>query len=235
MARKGAFKEDDLGDIDDLLPPPPPAPVAAVAQPPSVAADLSLHEPTVDEPAQPLPAPPKAPRKAAAPKSAAAGTDTSAKRTRTTPARARAVQTIAEAHVAARVAEALRHLTHSEKQQRGKGRSYGEVVLDAIEEHETELRQHFQELVNAKPSGRLFSRVDQTRPRRRRHTEPPVKIPLAYIIAPDIQLLDNLVDEWQAGSRSALVDEALKRYLAEEIAALTIEGEIHEDEMETSD
>ncbi|MCU1646236.1 MAG: hypothetical protein JWN03_6511 [Nocardia sp.] len=217
MARKGAFTEGDLDDIDDLLP-PSPAPVAP--QPP----------PAAPQPIQQLPAdgtehvlvPPKAPRKTAA-KTAAATADTPAKRTRTATSRARTVQSIAEAHVAAQVAEALRHLTHSEKQQRGRGRSYGEVVLDAIEEFETELRQHFQELANAKPSGRLFRRVDQTRPRRRRHTEPPVKIPLAGIIAPDIELIDNLVIDWQAGSRSALVDEALKLYLAEQIATLTAE------------
>ncbi|MFE3001815.1 hypothetical protein ACFXG4_43410 [Nocardia sp. NPDC059246] len=221
MARKGAFTADDLDDIDELLQPsPPPAAAATIPKPPSAA---TITAPAYELPANghssngPAPAAPKSARKAAAPKTTSSG-DAGTKRPRTAPARTKAAQTIAEAHVTARVAEALRQLTHSEKQQRGKGRSYGEVVLDAIEEYETELRTHFQEQANAQPTGRLFRRVDQTRPRRRRHTEPPVKIPLAGIIAPDIELLDNLVIEWQAGSRSALVDEALKRYLAEEIA-----------------
>ncbi|MEC3920368.1 hypothetical protein [Nocardia sp. CDC160] len=227
MARKGAFKQDDLDDIDDLLPPSPPALASPSAPPqPAVAAAQPIQQPPTA--AEPVPPAPKAPRRST-PKTVAATTDTPGKRTRATASRPRAVQSIAEAHVAARVAEALRHLTHSEKQQRGKGRSYGEVVLDAIEEFETELRQHFQELANAKPSGRLFRRVDQTRPRRRRHTEPPVKIPLAGIIAPDIELLDNLVVEWQAGSRSALVDEALQLYLADLITEMTAEAPIEGD------
>ncbi|MGW4244732.1 ribbon-helix-helix domain-containing protein [Nocardia sp. NPDC004722] len=220
MARKGAFKNDDLDDIDDLLPvSPPPVPTAALPKPPAASAIVPVHDLPINGNAavDVAPAAPKSPRKSAA---KGTTTETAAKRTRTTPARARAAQTIAEAHVGARVAEALRQLTHGEKQRRGRGRSYGEVVLDAIEQFETELRQHFRDQADAKPAGRLFSRVDQARPRRRRHTEPPVKIPLAGIIAPDIELLDNLVVEWQAGSRSALVDEALKLYLAEDIARL---------------
>ncbi|MGX1810566.1 hypothetical protein ACWIGI_33025, partial [Nocardia sp. NPDC055321] len=123
------------------------------------------------------------------------------------------------------VADALRRLTHAEKQQRGRGRSYGEVVLDAIEQFETELREHFAGQVEAKPKGRLFQRVDHSRPRRRRHAEPPVKIPLAGIISGDVESLDLLAEEWHAGSRSALVDQALRLYLADEIAALASEAE----------
>ncbi|MFE2960989.1 hypothetical protein [Nocardia tengchongensis] len=218
MARRGAFKDDDLDDIDDLLPPSPPAPVVAVPVPQVANQDTAV---TPQPRAGDVPAgATKTPRKASSPK---VGAEAPAKRARTAPVRARAAQSIAEAHVGARVAQALRQLTHGEKQQRGRGRSYGEVVLDAIEQFETELRQHFEQQAGAVPAGRLFRRVDQTRPRRRRHTEPPVKIPLAGIIAPDVELLDNLVIEWQAGSRSALVEEALKLYLAQEIAQLSDE------------
>lgn len=226
MARRGAFKDNDLDDIDDLLPPSPP-PVVAVP-----AVRVADQNPQVIPQPQTSGAIPavaaKAPRKTSAPKAA---TETPVKRARSAAVRTRAAQSIAEAHVSARIAQALRQLTHGEKQQRGKGRSYGEVVLDAIEKFETELRQHFQQQAGAAPAGRLFRRVDQTRPKRRRHTEPPVKIPLAGIIAPDIELLDNLVIEWQAGSRSALVEEALKLYLAQEIAQLSEEesdGEVTE-------
>lgn len=202
-SRKGAFSDDDLDDIDDLLPSTTPvvsAPEKVVTAPRSVS--------PVVKPA----------RKPVSSKSAGAN-EAAPKRPRQT-TRARAGQSVAEAHVATIVAEALRQKTHSEKQQRGRGRSYGEVVLDAIEQFEAQLRDHFSREINAKPKGRLFQRVDHSRPRRRRHTEPPVKIPLAGIIASDLESLDTLADEWHAGSRSALVDQALKFYLAEEIAAL---------------
>ncbi|MFE4455780.1 hypothetical protein ACFROC_00350 [Nocardia tengchongensis] len=222
MARKGAFKDDDLGDIDDLLPPPPPPPPVSTA-PARVTPDAeapAVMNGADDEVAS---GPAKVARKAPAAKAVAS--ESAVKRARTVPARTRAVPPMAEAHVASVVAEALRTVTHREKQARGKGRSYGEVVLDAIEEFETELREHFQGLATAEPSGRLFKRVDRSRPRRRRHTEPPVKIPLAGIIADDIKQLDELVAEWKAGSRSALVDEALKLYLAEEISDISEPGE----------
>ncbi|MFE3261072.1 hypothetical protein ACFXPS_38910 [Nocardia sp. NPDC059091] len=222
MSRKGAFKADDLDDIDDLLPPPPPiaAPVAPVPTPETVRLD-------------PVAAPTAAKSTRKVPAKAAAETATP-KRPRQTAVRARATQSTPEAHVAAVVAEALRQVTHREKQQRGRGRSYGEVVLDAIEQFETELRDHFATAAAAQPKGRLFQRVDHSRPRRRRHAEPPVKIPLAGIIATDVESLDTLAEEWHAGSRSALVDQALKFYLAEEIAELAGDAEDSETSADNS-
>ncbi|MET8430697.1 hypothetical protein [Nocardia sp. NPDC004860] len=217
MSRKGAFRADDLDDIDDLLPPPPPAPAAP---PPMPVVSDSVQ--TVETPRPVAPAA-KPPRKSSA--KSATTVEPVARRPRQTPARARATQSTPEAHVASVVAEALRQVTHSEKQHRGRGRSYGEVVLDAIEQFETELRDHFSREVSVKPKGRLFQRVDNSRPRRRRHAEPPVKIPLAGIIATDVESLDLLAEEWHAGSRSALVDQALKFYLAEEIAGLSGEDD----------
>ncbi|MBL1079738.1 hypothetical protein JK358_35590 [Nocardia sp. 2] len=226
MSRRGAFKDDDLGDIDDLLPPSPPPvtttpPIQAV--PPTAA---------VTDAQAPVAPAPKPARRAAA-KAAAPNTE-APKRSRQ-PARSQRANPIHEAHVAAVVAEALRQLTHSEKSHRGRGRSYGEVVLDAIEEFETELREHFSREATAKPKGRLFQRVDHTRPRRRRHTEPPVKIPLAGIIATDIESLDLLAEEWHTGSRSALVDQALKFYLADEIASLSNDADRIDDGEESAD
>lgn len=225
MARKGAFTEDALGDIDDLLPPAPPPPVRPVTPPaatPAARGDSEVVLPTDD-----LAQPPSKPARRNAPRSTGVPSEAPAKRVKPAVTRARAAQSTPEAHVASLAAEALRQLTHAEKQQRGQGRSYGEVVLDAIEQHMDEIKRHFDPVANAKPAGRLFKRVDQTRPRRRRHAEPPVKIPLAGIIATDLAQLDDLVVEWHAGSRSALVDKALQLYLAEDIARLTdaAEGE----------
>lgn len=227
MSRKGAFKADDLDDIDDLLPPPPPAPLAAAP-----VTTLPVPEPVQLDPVATPSAPVVKPARKAAAKTAA--TEPAAKRPRQAAVRARSGQSTPEAHVAAVVAEALRQVTHSEKQQRGRGRSYGEVVLDAIEQFETELREHFTTAAAAKPKGRLFQRVDNSRPRRRRHAEPPVKIPLAGIIATDVESLDALAEEWQAGSRSALVDQALKFYLADEIADLAGESDEDDDSEDTS-
>ncbi|GAB2452274.1 hypothetical protein [Nocardia tengchongensis] len=213
MARKGAFRDNDLDDIDDLLPPVPPA--ETVVAPPPVPS-IELSDPPHGSPHRPNPAP--KPRKAAP--RATAGPPEATKRPRATQTRAKTGQGTAEAHVASVVAEALRKRTHGEKERRGKGRSYGEVVLDAIETFEQDIQQHFAAQANPKPTGRLFKRVDHSRPRRRRHEEPPVKIPLAGIIPADIEMLDSLAVEWQAGSRSALVDYALKLYLSDDIARL---------------
>ncbi|GAB2559425.1 ribbon-helix-helix domain-containing protein [Nocardia heshunensis] len=223
MSRKGAFKADDLDDIDDLLPPPPPVavPVAPVPAPEPVHLD-------------PVAAPTAAKSVRKAPAKVAAETATPKRPRQTTVRAPRTTQSTPEAHVAAVVAEALRQLTHREKQQRGRGRSYGEVVLDAIEQFETELRDHFATAAAAQPKGRLFQRVDHSRPRRRRHAEPPVKIPLAGIIATDVESLDTLAEEWHAGSRSALVDQALKFYLAEEITELAGDAEDSETTEDTS-
>ncbi|MEV6072936.1 hypothetical protein AB0L82_40870 [Nocardia sp. NPDC052001] len=209
MARKGAFNDDDLNDIDDLLPPSAPRPVAHAAPLVAVPDVAEVPAPVVDSPE----AAPKAPKKAA-PKAAASPVAEPTKRPRT---RAKNGQSVPEAHVAGVVAEVLRQLTHTEKQQRGEGRSYGAVVLDAIEAHELELQTHFTTAASAKPAGRLFKRVDAARPRRRRHSEPQVKIALSGIIAEDMAAIDDLVETWQTGSRSALVDQALKLYLAEDI------------------
>ncbi|WP_327146910.1 hypothetical protein [Nocardia sp. NBC_01327] len=231
MARKGAFNDDDLNDIDDLLPPSPPA-VAIQVAPPAVSAPVSETAADTGEIADSVAAQAKPTKKAAA-KAAVAATEPATRRARPAAARTRAIQSVPEAHVASVVAEALRQLTHAERTQRGEGRSYGEVVLDAIEQHEQELVSHFSATANAKPAGRLFKRVDTTRPRRRRHAEPPVKIPLSGIIASDMEAIDELVITWQTGSRSALVDQALKLYLAEDIARLA--GESDDEEALESD
>ncbi|MFR9753740.1 hypothetical protein ACL02S_22260 [Nocardia sp. 004] len=128
-----------------------------------------------------------------------------------------------EAHVDPVVAKAIRRVTHAEKGRRGEGRSFGEVVMDAIEEHVDEITNHFKTRAETKRKGGLFKRVDTSRPRRRRHSEAQVKIPLSGIINEDVELIDKLAVEWGAGSRSALVDQALKIELADTIEAIHIE------------
>ncbi|MCW4354132.1 ribbon-helix-helix domain-containing protein [Hoyosella sp. YIM 151337] len=119
-----------------------------------------------------------------------------------------------EAVVAPEVYQTLRKLTMRERQEKpDRARSYGQVVLDAVEAHAEDLASHWRETTAAPAASRLFRRVDPSQPRRRRHASSPARIPLAGIIPEDLRQLDTLAAEWGAGSRSALVEEALRRYL----------------------
>ncbi|MBB3040035.1 hypothetical protein [Hoyosella altamirensis] len=119
-----------------------------------------------------------------------------------------------EAVVAPEVYQTLRKLTMRERQEKpDRARSYGQVVLDAVEAHADDLASHWRETAAVPAASRLFRRVDPSQPRRRRHASSPARIPLAGIIPEDIRQLDTLATEWGAGSRSALVEEALRRYL----------------------
>jgi hypothetical protein len=120
-----------------------------------------------------------------------------------------------EVAVAAEVYAALRDLTLSERRSDPVGaRTYGQVALDAVEQHADELQRHW---INrpVPRSGGLFTRVsDSSGPaKRRRHAAAPARVPLAGVIASDTDLLDDLAAQWGAGSRSALVEAALRLYL----------------------
>ncbi|MDQ1178646.1 hypothetical protein QE397_000101 [Rhodococcus sp. SORGH_AS 301] len=108
---------------------------------------------------------------------------------------------------------ALRSLTLDERNSNpATARSYGQVVLDAVEKHADELKDHWVGATSSASSG-LFKRAEAGRPTRRRHQKPRARVPLAGVINADASLLDQLAIDWGAGSRSALVEEALRRYL----------------------
>ncbi|MBY6413927.1 hypothetical protein HQ346_19720 [Rhodococcus sp. BP-252] len=108
---------------------------------------------------------------------------------------------------------ALRALTLDERSvDPVKARSYGQVVLDAVEEHADELKAHWTGAVTSSGTG-LFKRAEAGRPTRRRHNAPRARIPLAGVINSDTAVLDQLAIDWGAGSRSALVEQALRLYL----------------------
>lgn len=109
---------------------------------------------------------------------------------------------------------ALRDLTLRERRTHpARARSYGQVVLDAIDQHADQLQQHWRETTGPRVGG-LFRRIDQTFPTgRRRHSTSPARVPLAGVIASDADLMDELARQWGAGSRSALVEKALRLYL----------------------
>ncbi|OZD03400.1 hypothetical protein CH275_16635 [Rhodococcus sp. 06-235-1A] len=91
-------------------------------------------------------------------------------------------------------------------------RSYGQVVLDAVEKHADDLKGHWAKPVVSTGTG-LFRRVETGRPTRRRHNSPRARVPLAGVINTDAAVLDQLASDWGAGSRSALVEQALRLYL----------------------
>lgn len=118
-----------------------------------------------------------------------------------------------EVALAPAVYSALRDTTLSERAASPTtARSYGRVALDAIEAQADELKARWRPERQA--SGGLFVRTDGASQRRRRHSEAPARVPLAGIVASDVAQLDLLAQQWGAGSRSALVEEALRMYLS---------------------
>ena len=119
-----------------------------------------------------------------------------------------------EVAIAAEVYAALRNLTLSERRSNPiTARTYGHVVLDAVERHSDELQRHWVDRPTPRTGG-LFTRVSaSSRPSRRRHAAAPARVPLAGVISSDTDLLDELATQWGAGSRSALVEQALRLYL----------------------
>jgi hypothetical protein len=229
--RKAAFDPGALGDLDDLLPSlsivtetTADSSETQSAAPENSREDSPLQvdaEPTA-EPPQPAPVPDEESSEAeelesepALPQPEAT-TLVAPPRRKAKPRGDTAPTRVAppEVYLPPAVYTALRELTLEERQRdRATARAYGQVVLDAVEKHAHELQRHW----TAEPvetSGGLFKRRDVgTQPRRRRHSEIQARVPLAGIIASDTATLDALAEEWSAGSRSALVEQALRLYL----------------------
>jgi hypothetical protein len=85
------------------------------------------------------------------------------------------------------------------------------VVIDAIEANQEKLATFWKAPAPASGGG-LFSRLPAAPARRRRHPQPPARVPLTGIHPADAALLDDLVEQWGAPSRSALVEQALRCY-----------------------
>lgn len=200
--RRGVFDPTALGDIDELLPPLPPATPGDSTPPDS----KFLPQSTAEISASPLDLASPTPEvfgdstrsgRVAGPKDAPTG------ESRVSPA---------EVAIAPDVYRSLRAVTLQERASTPTtARSYGRVALDAIEAHSDQLAGYWK--APQAPATGLFSRRDAETPRRRRHMQAPARVPLAGIIASDIRLLDQLATDWGAGSRSALVEVALRMYL----------------------
>lgn len=109
----------------------------------------------------------------------------------------------------------LRNLRLAElKKNPAKARTYGQIVLDAIDAGHEQLVERWKTSTEKpeKAPGSLFTRQPVAL-KRRKHSVPPAKIALAGLSSVDAKTIDEeLVGGWGAPSRSALVDEALTLY-----------------------
>lgn len=97
------------------------------------------------------------------------------------------------------------------KARRGLARTMGTIVLDAIEAHSARLATTWVSEQFVIGEGQLFERPSLNAvPRRRRHATAPRTVVLSGVTAANGKRLDNLVQAWDAGTRSALVEQALR-------------------------
>lgn len=214
---KPVFNPDALGDeIDRLWPgrksdePPAPAPQVGLAEaapaPAAVGSEARTGEQAADSGggrAQDAPAPKSATRaplrSVGVPKVAAKANGQ--KRFRPP-----------EALLSGEVYDALyQHQIGEKRVRRGQARPMGVIVLDAIEKHAERLQVAWTGDVTRVGEGALFERpVSSVVPPRRRHAVPARNIVLSGVTPANAQTLDALVEEWGAGTRSALVEQALR-------------------------
>jgi hypothetical protein len=198
---KGIFDESTLDDLDDYLPDAGTRSRRTQPQQASQApgaADTPAPSATVENSPQ---AEERTPQVTATANEAnkAAGTDGEGNPT---------------AEISADNLTKLRNLNLAEKKKNlVKARTYGQIVLDAIDATHEDLAKRWKLPPTAeKAPGSRFTRQPVVR-KRRRHSVPPAKIALTGLNAVDAKTIDEeLVKEWGAPSRSALVDEALTLY-----------------------
>ena len=97
-------------------------------------------------------------------------------------------------------------------EKRVRARPFGIIAMDALERHADELASHWAAKVpDAPTAGALFIRpAPKAGSRYRRHALPPKTVALQGICPENARLLDKLVTKWNTGSRSALVEQALR-------------------------
>ena len=224
--RKPVFDPSALDeDIDDLWPAHPAAPQAAPAVEPIAAAPPTPS--ATERPSKPAP-PPAEPRptrdsagvQARPPQSSATRPANSAPSDQprhlatvtAAPGSVRRRTRPPEVLLSSEVYDELYRVQIAEKKvRRGLARTMGTIVMDAIEAHATRLATTWSTERYAVGEGQLFERPSSNAvPRRRRHATAPRTVVLSGVTAANGQRLDNLVQAWGAGTRSALVEQALR-------------------------
>lgn len=117
-----------------------------------------------------------------------------------------------EALLSGEVYDALyQHQLGEKTAHRGHARPMGVIVLDAIEKHASRLQVAWTECATRVGEGALFERpVSSVVPPRRRHVVPARNIVLSGVTPANAERLDALVEQWGSGTRSALVEQALR-------------------------
>jgi hypothetical protein len=118
-----------------------------------------------------------------------------------------------EAEVPYVVYERLRDVAAAEKAENPvAARTHGVIVMDAIERHAAVLAARWTAPMAAEPDpGSLFIRTTPKHgSRHRTRTEPMHPVTLGGVSPENRALIDNLALQWNAGSRAALVEEALR-------------------------
>lgn len=91
----------------------------------------------------------------------------------------------------------------------GKKRSHGRIALEMVQTYRDELSKKWKEV--AKPTGdELFPGLDEATPGRKAQTDSMRDLYLSGPKPEHIERLDDLVQEWQCGSRRELINEALR-------------------------
>lgn len=190
MAKQKGVFTDGLGDIDDLLPVSIPNPTVTAAAP---------------EATQPQ-----------APTGGGHGVGPDVRHApavvRRPVAPAEPAASVPSAQVDPAIHDRLVKLTSKERARNTTtARTFAQVVLDSVEKHQDELAEFWLKPAEDSGSG-LFRRqkVTTSPKRRRKHEKPPARIPLGGIDPVDLATLDQLALQWNAGSRSALVEQALR-------------------------
>ena len=118
-----------------------------------------------------------------------------------------------EVSLSAEVYQHLAQVSASEKlERRANARSFGVIVMDALDHHADRLATAWTVDAADQPTGEsLFIRAStKVVPPRRRHVLPPRTIPLAGMSLANARLLDDYVVKWGSTTRSALVEQALR-------------------------
>lgn len=214
--RKPVFDANALDDLDEVWPagqpqkpqpvPAPPGPNPQAVSQATTGTAMTAPPPLVSTPTRPAPAPravssEQATRSRPTAIAAPAPPRDPTKRSRPP-----------EVLLSAEVYDELYRVQIAEKKSRKSlARTMGLIVMDAIEAHADRLATTWSVQEYAVGEGQLFERPASTAvPRRRRHAQPPRTVVLSGVTAANGQRLDNLVKEWNAGTRSALVEQALR-------------------------
>lgn len=212
---KAAFVEDQLDDIEDLLPAlpkknkrPAPEPEEAAQDAQGPSRDESDPEPPVEESTNK-----EAPSDEEAPETPPSKPANKKRERSKVDNEGETTTGALTADISATNLRELRDLIIREKARNViTARTQGQVVLDAVEAHAAELREFWKSPAKPAETGGLFKRQPVVR-KRRRHAEPTGQITLTGISGEDGQLLDGLWPDWGAPSRGAFVDQALSLYL----------------------